>query len=72
MSMAYNLLGEKIIEQMKQVKEERRYLERIREELMKKAEKLLEQSKLKHHHGKMYYISFITIKETQGLQNSCL
>nr|XP_020746954.1 spermatogenesis-associated protein 1 isoform X2 [Odocoileus virginianus texanus] len=42
---------EKIIEQMKQVKEERRYLERIREELMKKAERLLEQSKLKHYHA---------------------
>ncbi|XP_014443661.1 spermatogenesis-associated protein 1 isoform X2 [Tupaia chinensis] len=37
----------KIIEQMKQVKEERTYLEGIREELIKKAEKLFEQSKLK-------------------------
>ncbi|XP_005385215.1 PREDICTED: spermatogenesis-associated protein 1 [Chinchilla lanigera] len=40
-----------IIEQMKQVKEERRYLERIREELIKKAEKLFEQNKLKQHHA---------------------
>ncbi|XP_077627258.1 spermatogenesis-associated protein 1 isoform X1 [Crocuta crocuta] len=42
---------EKIIEQMKQVKKERRYLERIREELIKKAEKLFEQSKLKQYHA---------------------
>ncbi|XP_045403603.1 spermatogenesis-associated protein 1 [Lemur catta] len=40
---------EKIIQQMKQVKEERRYLERIREELIKKVEKLFEQSKLKRY-----------------------
>ncbi|XP_046501214.1 spermatogenesis-associated protein 1 isoform X5 [Equus quagga] len=40
---------EKIIEQMKQVKEERRYLERIREELVKKVEKLFEQSRLKRY-----------------------
>ena len=72
MSMAYNLLGEKIIEQMKQIEEERRYLERIRKELMKKAERLLEQGKLKRYHGKIYYISFIIIKETQGLQNFSL
>lgn len=42
---------EKIIEQMKQVKEERRYLERIRGELIKKAERLFEQGKLKQYHG---------------------
>ncbi|XP_047580173.1 spermatogenesis-associated protein 1 isoform X5 [Lutra lutra] len=42
---------EKIIEQMKQVKEERRYLERIREELIKKVEKLFEQNKLKRYHA---------------------
>uniref|UniRef100_A0A8B7W4U2 Spermatogenesis-associated protein 1 n=1 Tax=Castor canadensis TaxID=51338 RepID=A0A8B7W4U2_CASCN len=42
---------EKIIEQMKQVKEERRYLEKVREELIKKVEKLFEQSKLKRHHA---------------------
>uniref|UniRef100_A0A452DQF6 Spermatosis associated 1 n=1 Tax=Capra hircus TaxID=9925 RepID=A0A452DQF6_CAPHI len=42
---------EKIIEQMKQVEEERRYLERIREELIKKAERLLEQGKLKCYHA---------------------
>ncbi|KAM9689456.1 spermatogenesis-associated protein 1 isoform 2-T2 [Trichechus inunguis] len=42
---------EKIIEQMKQVKEERRYLERIREELIKKVDRLFEQSKLKRYHG---------------------
>ncbi|XP_049735581.1 spermatogenesis-associated protein 1 isoform X2 [Elephas maximus indicus] len=42
---------EKIIEQMKQVKEERRYLERIREELIKKVERLFEQSKLKRYHA---------------------
>ncbi|KFO28048.1 Spermatogenesis-associated protein 1 [Fukomys damarensis] len=41
--------GEKIIEQMEQVKEERRYLERIREELIKKVEKLFEQNKLKRY-----------------------
>uniref|UniRef100_A0A2K6GXH7 Spermatosis associated 1 n=1 Tax=Propithecus coquereli TaxID=379532 RepID=A0A2K6GXH7_PROCO len=40
---------EKIIQQMKQVKEERRYLERIREELIKKVEKLFKQSKLKQY-----------------------
>lgn len=57
---------------MKQVKEERRYLERIKEELIKKVERLLEQGKLKQYHGKVYYISFITIKETQVLQNLCL
>ncbi|KAM9689455.1 spermatogenesis-associated protein 1 isoform 1-T1 [Trichechus inunguis] len=42
---------EKIIEQMKQVKEERRYLERIREELIKKVDRLFEQSKLKRYHA---------------------
>ncbi|VFV27600.1 Hypothetical predicted protein [Lynx pardinus] len=42
---------EKIIEQLKQVKKERRYLERIREELIKKVEKLFEQSKLKQCHA---------------------
>lgn len=45
-------LGEKIIEQMKQVKEERKYLENIREELLKKVEKLFEQNKSKRYHGK--------------------
>jgi hypothetical protein len=53
---------------MKQVKEERRYLEKVREELIKKVEKLFEQSKLKRHHGKVYYIDFITIKKTEVLQ----
>ena len=42
---------ENIIEQMKQVREERRYLERIREELIKKVERLLEQGKLKRYHA---------------------
>lgn len=42
---------EKIIEQMKQVKEERKYLENIREELIKKVEKLFEQSKSKRYHA---------------------
>ncbi|KAM6217077.1 spermatogenesis-associated protein 1 [Rhynchocyon petersi] len=42
---------ENIIEQMKQVKKERRYLETIRAELMKKAEKLFEQSKSNHYHA---------------------
>ncbi|XP_046299198.1 spermatogenesis-associated protein 1 isoform X1 [Marmota monax] len=42
---------EKIIEQMKQVKEERRYLERIRDELIKKVEKLFDQSKGKRYHA---------------------
>ncbi|KAJ8793490.1 hypothetical protein J1605_019324 [Eschrichtius robustus] len=51
---------ENIIEQMKQVKEERRYLERIREELIKKVERLLEQGKLKRYHGKNYLIIEIT------------
>lgn len=59
--MGYYLLGEKIIEQTKQVKEERRFLERIREELIKKVEKLFEQSKLKRYHGKVYYIFFYYI-----------
>lgn len=58
------ILGEKIIKQIKQVKEERRYLERIREELMRKVEKLSGQNKLKPYHGKVYYISFVTIKKT--------
>ncbi|XP_052034951.1 spermatogenesis-associated protein 1 isoform X1 [Apodemus sylvaticus] len=42
---------EKIIEQMKQVKEERKYLENIREELIKKVEKLFEQNKSKRYHA---------------------
>ncbi|XP_036091534.1 spermatogenesis-associated protein 1 isoform X1 [Rousettus aegyptiacus] len=42
---------EKIIEQMKQVKEERRHLERVREELIRKVEKLYEESKLKRCHA---------------------
>ncbi|XP_060248547.1 spermatogenesis-associated protein 1 [Meriones unguiculatus] len=41
---------EKLIEQMKQVKEERRYLENIRDELIKKVEKLFEQNKSKQYH----------------------
>uniref|UniRef100_A0A8C3VQT5 Spermatosis associated 1 n=1 Tax=Catagonus wagneri TaxID=51154 RepID=A0A8C3VQT5_9CETA len=41
----------KIIEQMKQVKKERRYLERIGEELIKKVERLFEQSKLQQYHA---------------------
>ncbi|XP_038167971.1 spermatogenesis-associated protein 1 isoform X2 [Arvicola amphibius] len=41
---------EKIIEQMKQVKEERKYLENVREELLKKVEKLFEQNKSKRYH----------------------
>nr|XP_048309599.1 spermatogenesis-associated protein 1 isoform X3 [Myodes glareolus] len=41
---------EKIIEQMKQVKEERKHLENIREELLKKVEKLFEQNKSKRYH----------------------
>lgn len=49
--MGYNILGEKIIKQIKQVKEERQYLETIRNELISKP-----------YHGKVYYISFITIK----------
>lgn len=49
-------LGEKIVEQMKQVKEERRHLERIREVLLKKVEKLFEQNKLKRYHGTVNYI----------------
>ncbi|XP_042536316.1 spermatogenesis-associated protein 1 [Dipodomys spectabilis] len=40
---------QKIIEQMKQVREERKYLENVREELNKKVEKLFEQSKLKRY-----------------------
>uniref|UniRef100_A0A8C2LPI7 Spermatogenesis associated 1 n=1 Tax=Cricetulus griseus TaxID=10029 RepID=A0A8C2LPI7_CRIGR len=42
---------EKIIEQMKQVKEERKYLESIREDLIKKVEKLFEQNKSKRYHA---------------------
>ncbi|XP_060058241.1 spermatogenesis-associated protein 1 [Erinaceus europaeus] len=42
---------EEIIEQMEQVKEERQYLERIREELIKEVEKLFEQNKLKRCHA---------------------
>ncbi|XP_054547361.1 spermatogenesis-associated protein 1 isoform X2 [Talpa occidentalis] len=42
---------EKMTEQMKQVKKERRCLERIREELLNKIEKLFQQSKLKRCHG---------------------
>ncbi|XP_036019213.1 spermatogenesis-associated protein 1 isoform X3 [Mus musculus] len=42
---------EKIIEQMKQVKEERKYLENIREELIKKVDKLFEQNKSKRYHA---------------------
>ncbi|KAM7100003.1 LOW QUALITY PROTEIN: spermatogenesis-associated protein 1 [Molossus nigricans] len=56
--MGYNVLEEKIIKQMKQVKG--RYLQRIREELIK-VEKLY-QSTLKQYYGKAYYISFTTIK----------
>ncbi|KAM4872060.1 spermatogenesis-associated protein 1 isoform 2-T6 [Thomomys bottae] len=40
---------QKIIEQMKQVREERKYLENVKEELNKKVEKLFEQSKLKRY-----------------------
>ncbi|KAL1772233.1 hypothetical protein HispidOSU_011256 [Sigmodon hispidus] len=42
---------EKIIEQMKQVREERKYLESIREELLKRAERLFEHSKSRRHHA---------------------
>lgn len=49
---------------MKQVKEERKYLENIREELIKKVEKLFEQNKSKRYHGKVYCTDFIPIKKT--------
>lgn len=49
--MGYNILGEKITKQIKQVKEERQYLETIRKELISK-----------QYDGKVYYISFITVK----------
>nr|XP_044994248.1 spermatogenesis-associated protein 1 isoform X2 [Jaculus jaculus] len=42
---------EKIIEKLRQVKEERIYLENIREDLLNKAEKLFEQNKSKRHHA---------------------
>ncbi|XP_072830216.1 spermatogenesis-associated protein 1 isoform X3 [Vicugna pacos] len=48
---------EKIIEQMKQVKEERRYLERIRGELIKKTERLFEQGKLEQYHAFSLFIA---------------
>ncbi|XP_029393362.1 spermatogenesis-associated protein 1 [Mus pahari] len=47
----FKIEREKIIEQMKQVKEERKYLENIREELIKKVEKLFEQNKSKRYHA---------------------
>jgi hypothetical protein len=49
---------------MKQVKEERKYLENIREELIKKVDKLFEQNKSKRYHGKVYYPDFIAINKT--------
>lgn len=51
MNTGYNILGEKITKQIKEVKEERKYLETIRNELISK-----------QYHGKVNYISFITIK----------
>lgn len=66
MSMGY-ILGRKVINQIKQVKEERRYLQRIKEELIK-VEKQYEQSTLKQYHGKVYYISFITIKSLSFIE----
>ncbi|XP_045148054.1 spermatogenesis-associated protein 1 [Echinops telfairi] len=42
---------ENILEQLRQVREERRYLEKIREQLIKRVEKLPEQSKLKQHNA---------------------
>lgn len=61
------ILGRKAIKHMKQVKEERRYLQRIREELIK-VEKQHEQSTLKQYHGKVYYISFITVKNLSFIE----
>ncbi|XP_048207627.1 spermatogenesis-associated protein 1 [Perognathus longimembris pacificus] len=48
-SSSLRIERQKIIEQMRQVREERKYLENVREELNKKIEKLFEQSKLKQY-----------------------
>lgn len=50
------ILGENVIEQINQVKEERLHLESIKEELTKKVEQLFEQNRLTQHDGKVYYI----------------
>lgn len=40
-----------MVEQLEQMKKDRRHMEKNREELVKKVRTLLEQSKLKRYHG---------------------
>ncbi|XP_050818128.1 spermatogenesis-associated protein 1 isoform X1 [Gopherus flavomarginatus] len=49
----------KMVEQLKQMKAERRHMERTREELVKKAKGLLEQNKLRRYHDQTEMLSCI-------------
>lgn len=40
-----------MVEQLQQIKKDRRHMEKTREELIKKAKGLLEQNKLRRYHG---------------------
>uniref|UniRef100_A0A8C0IJG7 Spermatosis associated 1 n=1 Tax=Chelonoidis abingdonii TaxID=106734 RepID=A0A8C0IJG7_CHEAB len=60
----------KMVEQLKQMKAERRHMERTREELVKKAKGLLEQNKLRRYHARDVWKKkyFETKKATASLE----
>uniref|UniRef100_A0A8C8RCS2 Spermatogenesis associated 1 n=1 Tax=Pelusios castaneus TaxID=367368 RepID=A0A8C8RCS2_9SAUR len=64
-------LESKMFEQLKQMKAERRHTERTREELIKKAKGLLEQSKMKQYHARDAWKKkyFETKKATASLED---
>ncbi|TFK11148.1 5'(3')-deoxyribonucleotidase, mitochondrial [Platysternon megacephalum] len=61
----------KMVEQLKQMKAERRHMERTREELVKKAKGLLEQNKLRRYHARDAWKKkyFETKKATASLED---
>uniref|UniRef100_A0A8C0G051 Spermatosis associated 1 n=1 Tax=Chelonoidis abingdonii TaxID=106734 RepID=A0A8C0G051_CHEAB len=63
-------LESKMVEQLKQMKAERRHMERTREELVKKAKGLLEQNKLRRYHARDVWKKkyFETKKATASLE----
>lgn len=53
-----------MVEQLQQMKTDRRHMEKTREELIKKAKGLLEQNKLRRYHGMLSIIlEFGTIEK---------
>ncbi|XP_071605907.1 spermatogenesis-associated protein 1 [Heliangelus exortis] len=62
----------KMVEQLQQIKKERRYMEKTREELIKKAKGLLEQNKLRRYHIREEWKKkyFETKKATASLEDT--